>query len=222
MNCEIKIRRIESLEEIEGYWTTADYRNLLGELNFPDSESLKPTELREMLFMAINDFEPREAATILLQYKLGEDLTEGQIENISHEMMEDKVAEQYPEISLHYDMFSVNQLLRKAYNGKFPNTIATKIELELTLQDHAEEVITKEIILKGLANGLSSSNLIKRLFTDQLEGKVAFDDAENILWELHKNDENLYTIITSDNWISADDIPEDNILSKIELFEEEA
>jgi hypothetical protein len=33
--------------------------------------------------MAISDYEPHEAAAIVLDYKLGEELNEGQIEQIS-------------------------------------------------------------------------------------------------------------------------------------------
>ncbi|MBQ0740794.1 hypothetical protein J9332_41620, partial [Aquimarina celericrescens] len=78
-----------------------------------------------MLFMAIPDFEPNEAASIVLTYKLSDQLNEGQIHSISHEMTNDKVAEEYPEPNLHYDLFNINQLLYKAYNGTFPNTEAT-------------------------------------------------------------------------------------------------
>jgi hypothetical protein len=39
--------------------------------------------LPELLEMAISDYEPNEAAEIVLAYKLGEELNEGQIEQIS-------------------------------------------------------------------------------------------------------------------------------------------
>jgi hypothetical protein len=44
--------------------------------------------------MAISDYEPNEAAEIVLAYKLGEELNEGQIEQISHNMLIDKVCEE--------------------------------------------------------------------------------------------------------------------------------
>jgi hypothetical protein len=49
--------------------------------------------------MAISDYEPHEAAAIVLDYKL-EELNEGQIEQISHNMLIDKVCEEYPEIHM--------------------------------------------------------------------------------------------------------------------------
>ena len=104
-------------------------------MNLPDADKLKPEELREMLYMAITDFGPEEAAEIVLTYKLGDRLSAGQIQNIANDMMEEKVAEQYADPSFHYDLFNINQLLYKAYKGKFPNTEASIILMEIKGKD---------------------------------------------------------------------------------------
>lgn len=70
--------------------------------------------------MAITDFEPKEAAAIVLENKLSEELIKGQVEQISNDMLLDKISEEYPEINLHSRLFHFNQLLFKAFNGKFP------------------------------------------------------------------------------------------------------
>jgi hypothetical protein len=46
--------------------------------------------------MAITDFEPNEAA-IVLDYKLSDSLNEGQIQQISNDMLIDKISEEYPD-----------------------------------------------------------------------------------------------------------------------------
>ena len=115
----ITIKGVATIEEIENYWKDQDYINLLEQFDFPDVEGVKRENLKDMLNMAITDFEPNEAAAILLTYKLSERLNEGQIDQISNDMLLDKVSEEYPEIDLHYDLFNINQLLYKAYNGKF-------------------------------------------------------------------------------------------------------
>jgi hypothetical protein len=68
--------------------------------------------------MAITDFEPNEAAAIVLDYKLSDSLNEGQIQQISNDMLIDKISE-YPEIAMQAPLYHINQLLFKAYNGKF-------------------------------------------------------------------------------------------------------
>ncbi len=88
--------------------------------DYSDATSVPETELFDMLSMAISDFEPDEAAEIVLTYKLNSILKEGQIKNLSHEMLEDKVAEEYSDISLHYPLFNINQLLYEAIQWQVP------------------------------------------------------------------------------------------------------
>jgi hypothetical protein len=102
-------------------------------------------------------------------------------------------------------LFHINQLLFKAYNGTFPNAKATIIECSFTPAE-GENELTKESILKLLNNGLSGSNLIKRLFDDQMTQNAPFPEAEDILWDVKTTDNLNYTIMTSEYWLSKDDI----------------
>ena len=209
----VTITNILTLDELEGSWSDEDLKELLTRFDYADADKLKPGELKEYLFMAITDFEPNEAAVILLDYKLSEELAEGQIENISHEMLREKVSENYSDIYIHHELFKINQLLYKAYNGKFPASKATVVEFEMKAAKQGEETeITKELVIKALSAGLSESNLINRLFGDQLEGKEAFDEAEGIIWELKNMGNNQFRITTSEKWLTKEDF-------KIEEFE---
>lgn len=207
MKYKVEIKNIEIVDEITNYWTNEDYIKLLGKFEFPDAQSIKPENLLEYLKMAISDFEPKEAAQVLLEYKLSEDLTEGQIDQISNDMLLDKVCEEYPVIALHAKLFHVNQLLFKAYNGTFPNAKASIIDCSFEAMDAKEETkITKEMALVLLNDGLSGSNLIKRLFEAQLSQEVPFPDAEGIVWYLESRDNLHFRLTTSEYWISREDI----------------
>ena len=206
MKFNITIKSATTVEEIPNYWQDQDYINLLELFNFPDADTVKPDNLSEMLHMAITDFEPNEAAAIVLTYKLSERLNEGQIGQISNDMLLDKVCEEYPEIDLHYDLFSINQLLYKAYNGKFPNAKATVVDFSLVSQDGYDKEITKATVLKSFNNGISDSNLIKRLFAEQMSTDKEFVEAEAILWELNKKDSTNFTIITSEYWLNSEEV----------------
>lgn len=48
--------------------------------------------------------------------------------------------EEYSDISLHYPLFNINQLLYKAYNGTFSNTKASRLKLEIEFHE-AEHII---------------------------------------------------------------------------------
>ena len=204
----ITINSVKTVEEIANYWQNQDYINLLEKFNFPDAKNVLPENLREMLNMAITDFEPNEAAEIVLTYKLSERLNDGQLSQISNDMLLDKVCEEYPEIDLHYDLFNINQLLYKAFNGKFPNAKATVVDFAIVSADGYDKEITKEIVLKSFNNGFSDRNLIKRLFTEQMSTNTEFVEAEAVLWELNKKDSTNFTLTTSAYWLKKEDFVE--------------
>lgn len=217
MNYHMVINSVNTVEEFKDAWTNADYIELLDRFGFPDAEKSKPEELEELLFMAISDFEGHEAAAILLDYKLSEHLTEGQIDQMSHDMLLDKISEEYSDISLHHELFNINQLLFKAYNGTFPSAKATIVEFEIT----PNEGVTKEVMLKVLDKTLANSSVITRLYADQLAGKEAFDEAEDIVWELKATGDNSYIMTTSEYWISRDEFKDAEFDATIAIFEEE-
>lgn len=151
---------------------------------------------------------------------MSDKLNEGQIQNLSNEMLIDKLAEQYSEPAFHFDFFNINQFLRKAYNGKFPDTEATIITASFQREDLDSE-ITKEMLIKSLCHGLKKSNLILRLFADQIEGTVPFDDAEKVIWDYRKSSENTMEISTSKNWIDEEDFEQMEFEADVIFFKEE-
>ena len=217
MNYHIIINSVKSVEEFKEAWTNADYIELLELFGFPDGKNAKPEELKELLFMAISDFEGHEAAAIMLDYKLSDHLNEGQIDQMSHDMLLDKISEEYSDISLHHELFNINQLLHAAYNGTFPNAKATVIEFEISPNTD----VTKEVMLKALSVTLANNSVIKRLFSDQLAGKEAFDEAEDIVWELKPTGDKSYIMTTSEYWISRDEFKDAEFDATVVLFEEE-
>ncbi len=221
MNYKVIINSVNKIDELKNSWTDADLKELLVKFNYADADQLKPQEIRDYLFMAIADFEPNEAAEIVLEYKLSEELEDGQIDNLSHEMLREKVSENYSDISLHKGLFEVNQLLFKAYNGKFPLTHANVITFELKPEDNTSVEVSKEIVVRALSAGLKESNLIHRLFEDPLQGKIAFPEAELILWELKTLGDNQYEIITSEKWIEKADFKSAEFEAKVIPFDDE-
>ncbi|PKP10508.1 MAG: hypothetical protein CVU08_13570 [Bacteroidetes bacterium HGW-Bacteroidetes-3] len=206
MKYHLKINSLKTVDEIKDHWTTDDYLQLLEKFNFPDAGTTKKETLHELLLMAITDFEPKEAAIIVLTHKLGEILTEGQIEQISNDMLIDTVCEEYPEIELQYALFNCNQLLYKAFNGIFPSANATIIDCSITPIDKNSDIkITKEILLKLFGSGLSNRNILKRLFGDQMDGNAAFPEAEGIVWELKTTDNLNFSVTTSANLLKDAD-----------------
>ncbi len=223
MNYQITIKRVDTVNEVEGYWSDEDFIQLLEKFNYPDGATAEKKNLPELLEMAISDYEPNEAAEIVLAYKLSDELNEGQIQQISHNMLIDKVCEEYPEIHLQGTLYHINQLLFKAYNGTFPNAKASLVHFSINPTEETEaKTLTRENVLKLLNNGLSDRNLIKRLFDEQMTKNIAFPEAEGIIWELITKDNLNYTLVTSENWINREDFQSLEFESILEEIEEEA
>jgi len=220
MKYAVKIHKISTVNELPDSWNVEDFKVLLEKFDFANNEVSELKELRELLFMAIADKDPSEAASIVLDYKLSNHLNEGQINSLSYEMLVDKISEEYPKISLHKELFIVNQLLYKAFNGKFPNTIATIVDFEITPSLHADIKITKEIVLKCFAKNLDSHNVIIRLFGKQLNGDEAFEEANDIIWDLEQT-ETGYSITTSEYFMSKAEFLKPETECKINFFSEE-
>ncbi|EPR74932.1 hypothetical protein ADIWIN_0019 [Winogradskyella psychrotolerans RS-3] len=217
MKYHIIINSVKTVDALKDAWTKEDYIFLLEKFGIEDSSESSTSELLELLFMAISDFEPEEAAAIILDYKLADQLNENQIEQISHEMLLDKISEEYADITLHHQLFNINQLLHKAYNGTFPNAKATVVEFEIT----PNKDITKEVVLKAFDKTLANNNVIKRLFSNHLAGQEAFDEAESIVWDLTSIGENSYTLTTSEYWMSRDEFKDAEFDSTVVEFEDE-
>ena len=223
MNYKIEIKRVDTVDELEGYWSNDDLIQLLEKFNYPDGATADKSSLFELLQMAISDYEPSEAAEIALAYKLSEELNEGQIQQISHNMLIDKVCEEYPEIPLQGRLYHVNQLLFKAYNGTFPNAKASVVYFSMKAEEaNAAKILTRENVLKLLNTGLSDRNLIKRLFDDQMTQNIPFPEAEGIIWELTTEDNVNYTLVTSENWINREDFTDFQFESVLQEIAEEA
>lgn len=201
----VKIKDVKTDDELDGAWSNDDFKELLIRFDYTDTEQLKPADLQEYLFMAISDFEPNEAAAILLDYKLSGVLGDGQVDNISHEMLREKVSENYSDIYIHQELFNINQLLYKAYNGKFPLTRVSIVRFEIMGVSNDQAEITKETVLKALSYGLSENNLMKRLLSDQLMGKAPFPEAKGIVWNLQNNGKDDYSMTTSEKWLTKDE-----------------
>ena len=221
MKYNITINSILNVNEIPEYWNEQDYLKLLELFNFLDTETIAKENLLEYLKMAITDEEPNKAAAIILTYKLSENLNEGQIQQISNDMLLDKVCEEYPEIDLHAPLFHINQLLYLAYNGKFPNAAATILKCEI-IPDDADDIgeLGNEQVLKILAQGLGGSALLKRLFSEQLIGSKPFPEANDIVWEFEALGSDQYKLITSEYWLSKSDFVQGEYQADI-VFDEE-
>ena len=201
---KVKILTFEHIYELPGAWEKTDLVNLLTAMSYDNPSDIADSEIREMCLMSLTDYEPEEAAKIVLNYTIDGRLTDGQIENLSHEILSEKLWEEYPELHLHPDLFRSTQLLYDAYNGKFPRAEAVRFRVEIEGETSIFSENPAAPVVRILAAGMSDRSLISRLFSDQLTGEK-FEEAKDILWQLDVVSQTdtavTYDIVSSAYWL---------------------
>jgi hypothetical protein len=204
---EVEILSFEAINELPGSWSDDDYLALLSKMDYENPEEIKTSELKEMCMMSLTDFEPNEAAEITLDFLAADVLSRGQIENLAHQMVTEKLWEENPKLELHKMFFKATQLLHDAFNGTFPRTEAVQFQIRIIGDTLIFEGNPYPVIVRILAQGMSDRSLVNRLFGDQLQG-TKFEEARDMIWELNEIESSseaiTYNIISSSYWF--DDI----------------
>jgi hypothetical protein len=198
----------DSLTELPNSWQPADYKALLAKTGYDNPDEVAPNELQEMTHMALTDLEPAEAAQLVLEYLFEDQLTTGQIENLAHQMLTEKLWEENPKLEQHEGFFKATQLLYTAYNGKFPRAEAVQFQVQLTAAE-AEGLALFDThpevpLLRLLGQGMPDNTLLKRLFQEQLDG-ASFPEAPSIIWQLHPSQRTetsvVFEVVGSAYWL---------------------
>ena len=204
----VQLLKFSTITELPNTWKEQNFKDLLIEMDFDGVDAIPPNELKDMCHMALTDYEPEEAAEMILSYIFKDRLNFKQIQNISHEMLDEKLWEEYADISMHEDFFNVGQLLYEAFNGKFPQPEAVRFQVKVTAKNEADlevfEGQTETPLMRLLVKGMPENTLINRLFDEQLAGS-SFAEAKDIIWQLKKEKGEggtsmIFDVISSEYW----------------------
>lgn len=207
-NFTVERLSFDTLTELPNSWQNQDYKNLLLETGYENPDEIEPSELKAMCLMAFTDLEPAESAQLVLGYLLADELNAGQIENLAHQMLSEKLWEENPKLELHQGFYKATQLLYEAYNGKFPRAEAVQFQVQLTAQNPEDLALfdahPQAPLLRLLAQGMPDNTLLKRLFHEQLDG-TSFPEAAAIIWQLQpiKREEKtaVFEVVSSAYWL---------------------
>jgi len=125
----------------------------------------------------------------LLEHRLGSELSKGQIQNISHEMLDDELWEQYADMPLHERLFHVGSFFYQAFPQLAPVPDAARVHLEVRARnDEGERTLAgrlhESFLVRLLADGMPESAALHRLFGEAVRG-APFPEAESIVWILN-------------------------------------
>ncbi len=169
---DVSILTVQEIHSLPDAWSHEDYRNILERADFDDWNELDPSELKDYTLLTLQDLEPDEAAELVLKYKFQDRLKDGQIQNMAHEMMEEKLWEEYSDIRLHKELYHCSVLMRWAFPKRFPESDAIECKLAVSAQDQpGKELlhrVDKSFLARLLAHGMDDHAVINRLFDEQI------------------------------------------------------
>lgn len=214
MNQEFNVEILSFLKisEMENAWQAADYKALLAMMDLGADElgGMNEAELQEMCLMSLNDFEAHESARFLLRHIYKEAITEGKIDQLSHQMIASNLWEEHADPAFHLSLFNAYGLLRKAYNGTFAEPTGVRFTVKITATKKDSFAIFESsldaVLVRLASNGLKESAILNRLFEEQIRGE-SFPAAKNILWRLKEisatDQERRYEITSSYLWFGG-------------------
>ncbi|MFT4536654.1 MAG: hypothetical protein ACJA1A_002620 [Saprospiraceae bacterium] len=197
------------IHRLQDSWSIDDFKTIIDLLG-GEFDDLDPAEIEEYMEMMISDNDVPDSAYEILKYVLGESLNEGQLRNLSNEMEDDKMWEEHPDMAYHKDIFRVNQMLYRAYNGKVPKGEAHVIEMKVktTDADFLKLLVDKDAdaVFRLVMGGSDSHSKVHRLY-DGEEASHYIDDANHILWYIkaHKESEQevIIKVTSSAYWLDS-------------------
>jgi hypothetical protein len=186
----LTIDELSVIDELPGTWTDEKYRETLERLDIPDAHEVSHEELMDMCVMALQDLEPLEASELTLDVCLRGILRDGQIRNAAHDVRDEALWENYPDLQAHEPLFRGAWLVSKAFPRDFATRKITRVDFRLAPIDEAarkriSEPLTEAQLLRLLAQIMDSSSVLSRMFADQIRGG-AFPGAEYLLWTVER------------------------------------
>jgi len=183
----VQIDSFNKISKMQKFWSNEDYLALMTIMDLDEGlEKMDSAELREMCMMSLNDLEPDEAAKVVLTH-LFTDESAGKIEQLSHDMVDNRLWEEYSDCLYHERFFSAYALLREAFNGIFAQPSGVEVTISVTGEDIEDMTIFDQShyssMVRLLASGQSDDALINRLYEDQIQGEK-FPQAPGIIWRL--------------------------------------
>jgi hypothetical protein len=206
----VEVLEFTEVHEIPDAWTNNDFKALLNHIEFDDVEAIPEDELKDMALMALSDLEAEEAAIRLLELRFGDKLSKGQRQNLSEELKEDRLWEEYADIRFHEEIFNVSCVLFQAFPKVYSEGDIVMIRIKVQAANPLSEANLRKpssaFIARLLNDGMDDSNMIYRLFDDQINSN-RFPEAEHIIWKFEdggfseEDRSTTFRIYTSWNWV---------------------
>jgi hypothetical protein len=208
---EVRVIRFDVLEQLDGAWVNDDFLALLDAMEYGDTATISSDELRDMCVLSLQDLEPRAAAALILRHKLGNLLSDGEIRNMSNEMLDEKLWEEHADMTLHEALFNIGSLLYLAFPLTCPEPDAVRVKLAVSAVNAPARAalsgtLSESFVVRLLGDGMDRNAVLHRRFGEQLVGS-AFPEADKVIWTVCSQSAGEHAVevevVSSGYWLDA-------------------
>lgn len=214
LNYHVEIKKFSKLHELPSSWIEKDYRSLLELLDFGDVDTSELSALKEYTTMALQDLPSEDAAQRVLEFRIGESLSEGARTELMHDLKNGAPWEEHADMTLHRKIFIAAELIQSAFPKDFSKPEASAVELIVKSKDKdsaepfQNDKPSSSILVDILAHAVGEHGILFRLFEDEIDGE-AFSEADSIIWHsvctAESGDTWNISIISSNRWLESFD-----------------
>lgn len=182
---EVTIQATREVHSLPGIWTAQALRQLLGMADFEDAHLIEESELLEMVVMALQDLGNQAAGELVLEAVFGETMRPGVRQNLVDDLQEDQPWADFAEVSQQRGLFIAVVLLHRAFPNRYgtPDAMQVRFSVRALAGDGVRQLAAAAPawIVRLLASGMQETDILHRLFEDDLAGGP-FKDAPGIIW----------------------------------------
>jgi hypothetical protein len=182
----VRLLSFKEIHELPGSWPLQRLRRLLEILEI---DEVSDAEAMDMALMALQDFDPEDAAGRVLEAVFGDAMRAGVRQNLAHDLSGARPWEEFADLGPQAGIFETCVLLQRAFPRDFekPDAIAVSVAIETASRTGAGwvEALSPDpgLMLRLLAPGMGDRAVLRRLFGDALAGP-SFPEAAGIVWHL--------------------------------------
>jgi hypothetical protein len=181
----VVIQSITEIHTLPGIWDDKALNALLALGDADDLGDLAGQDLLEMTLMVLQDMGNQKAGELVLEAIFGNSMRPGVRQNLIDDLQQDEPWSDFAEVSQQRGLFVAVVLLHQAFPTRYGTpdaqvlriNVQTKSPAGLAAMDTAEPAW----LLRLLAGGMDDSNIVHRIYGDDLSAGP-FKSAAGLIW----------------------------------------
>jgi len=189
---EVTIHSVEVVHSLPGIWSNESLRQLLITAEMDDIGQVEDTELLDIVIMALQDLGNQQAGELVLDSVFGDAMRPGVRQNLVDDLQEDEPWEEFATVAQQRGLFIAVVLLQKIFPNRYAVPDALRFRFTIRALSSAAFAAIRASdpawLMRLLSQGMSDTDVLNRLYEEELE-TGPFSDAAGMIWHFLELDD---------------------------------